>query len=162
MLFFGPFIVNAICSKTNIFPEIKRWTPKMSSNILHYQKMAQKSVRFGIMCNFYQYSSIPMARFAIFRKYNIFKDTYRGFLGLIFWFMERYLCLNMLYYHERTQKLVRFWILCSFGSFCSILKAIYCIFFGNITCLRTLIGHFQVWSLDFWKNINNFLKWKSN
>ena len=139
LLFFGPFIVNAICSKTNIFPEIKRWTPKMSSNILHYQKMAQKSVRFGIMCNFYQFSSIPMARFAIFRKYNMFKDTYRGFLGLIFWFMERYLCLNTLYYHERTQKLVRFWILCSFGSFCSILKAIYCIFFGNITCLTWIL-----------------------
>ena len=80
----------------------------------------------------------------IFWKYKMFKRLFRGFWGVIFWYLEKYLSKNMLHYQKKAQKSSGFWILCSFDTFCSILRArAHWAIFWNIICLRTFIGGFR-------------------
>ena len=62
------------------------------------------------------------------------------FLGIIFWFLERYMSLDMLCYQESAQKAVRFWILYSFDLFCWILMARLAIFCKWNMCNDTFWG----------------------
>ena len=117
LLLFWPFLWK-ITYLRSLFRVFCGWY--FDSIISYYQERVQKAVGFWILCSFDPFCSIPRARLAIFWKYNMFKETFWGFLGAIFWFLEWYLSFNMLHNQEMSIKAVGFWILCSYDTFCSI------------------------------------------
>ena len=122
-MLFGPFHGDKTCLRTNISQEIKRWPPKSILSILYYKGRAQKEVRFRILCSFDPFCSILWTRSTIFWKFNLSKIPFWVVLGVNFWFLDKYLSLNMQFYQQSAQKAVIFWILCCFHLLCSILRA---------------------------------------
>ena len=52
------------------------WIDICLFNILYYQEIAQKAVRFWILCSFFPFCTIPRACLAIFWRLNMFKDSF--------------------------------------------------------------------------------------
>ena len=141
---FGPFHGDKTFLGTNISQEIKRWPPKSILSILYYKERAQKEVRFRILCSFDPFCSILWTRSTIFWKFNLSKIPFWVVLGVNFWFLDKYLSLNMLFYQQRAQKAVIFWILCCFHLLCSIPRACLAIFLDIKHIKWHILGCFGV------------------
>ena len=117
---------------------------KVSFHILYYKERAQKAVRFRILCSFDPFCSILWTRSTIFWKFNLSKIPFWVVLGVNFWFLDKYLSLNMLFYQQRAQKAVIFWILCCFHLLCSIPRACLAIFLDIKHIKWHILGCFGV------------------
>ena len=128
LLHFGPVLCKITSLRTLFGGDILISGEKYVFKHVLLPRKVQKSSWFKILCSFHPFCPIQRVHLAIFFFWNI--TCLSLLFGVNYWFLGKYLSSNMLYYQERVQNAVGFWILCSLDLFCSIPMACLAIFWN--------------------------------